>query len=67
MDGIRNEHIRRTAQVGRFADKTRELRLRQFGHGRRRDGGYIRENDAEDEKLPGKRKRGRSKGGLWTW
>ena len=32
MDKIRNEYIRGTAQVGRFGEKTREARLRWFGH-----------------------------------
>ena len=31
MDKIRNEYIRRTAQVGRFGEKTREARLRWYG------------------------------------
>ena len=41
MDKIRNEYIRGTAQVGRFGEKTREARLRWFGHVRRKDDGYI--------------------------
>ena len=32
MDKIRNEYIRGTAQVGRFVEKTREARLRWYGH-----------------------------------
>ena len=32
MDKIRNEYIRVTAQVGRFGKKTREARLRWYGH-----------------------------------
>ena len=31
-DKIRNEYIRGTAQVRRFGEKTREARLRWFGH-----------------------------------
>ena len=48
MDKVRNEYIRGTAQVGRFGEKTREARLRWYGHLRRKDDGYIgRENDDE--------------------
>ena len=50
MDKIRNEYIRGTAQVGRFGEKTREARLRWYGHVLRKDDGYI----------------GRSSGGLTT-
>ena len=32
MDKIRNEYIRGTEQVGRFREKTRQARLRWFGH-----------------------------------
>ena len=39
MDRIRNEYIRRTAQVGRFGEKTREARLKRHGHVRRKDDG----------------------------
>ena len=35
MDKIRNEYIRGTAQVGSFGEKTREARLRRYGHIRR--------------------------------
>ena len=41
MDKIGNEYIRGTAQVGRFGEKTREARLRWYGHVRRKDDGYI--------------------------
>ena len=41
MDKIRNEYIRGTAQVGKFGEKTREARLRWYGHRRRKDDGYI--------------------------
>ena len=40
-DKIRNEYIRGTAQVGKFGEKTREARLRWYGHLRRKDDGYI--------------------------
>ena len=32
MDKIRNEYIKGTAQVGGFGEKTREARLRWYGH-----------------------------------
>ena len=60
MDKIRNEYIRGTAQVGRFGGKTREARLRWYGHVLRKDDGYIGRRMLKME-LPGKRKRGRPK------
>ena len=60
MDKIRNEYIRGTAQVGKFGEKTREARLRWYGHLRRKDDGYIGRWMLRME-LPGKRKRGRPK------
>ena len=68
MDKIRNEYIRGTAQVGRFGEKTRESRLRWYGHVRRKDDGYIGKRMLRME-LPGKRKRGRPERMWWnrTW
>ena len=60
MDKIRNEYIRGTAQVGKFGEKTREARLRWYGHLRRKYDGYIGRRMLRME-LPGKRKRGRPK------
>ena len=60
MDKIRNEYIRGTAQVEKFGEKTREARLRWYGHLRRKDDGYIGRRMLRME-LPGKRKRGRPK------
>ena len=60
MDKIRNEYIRGTAQVGKFGEKTREARLRWYGHLQRKDDGYIGSRMLRME-LPGKRKRGRPK------
>ena len=54
MDKIRNEYIRGTAQVGRFGEKTREARLKWYGHVRRKDDGYIGRRMLMME-LPGKR------------
>ena len=60
MDKIRNEYSRGTAQVGRLGEKTREARLRWYGHVLRKDDGYIGRRMLKME-LPGKRKRGRPK------
>ena len=60
MDKIRNEYIRGTAQVGRFGEKTREARLRWFGHVLRKDYGCIGGKMLRVE-LPVKRKRGSPK------
>ena len=59
MDKIRNEYIRGT-HVGKFGEKTREARLRWYGHLRRKDDVYIGRRMLRME-LPGKRKRGRPK------
>ena len=55
-----NEYIRGTVQVGRFGEKTREARLRWYGHVLRKDVGYIGRRMLRME-LPGERKRGRPK------
>ncbi|XP_051788839.1 uncharacterized protein LOC127529415 [Erpetoichthys calabaricus] len=60
MDRIRNQYIRRSAQVRRLGDKVRVVRLRWFGHVQRRDAEYIGRRILRIE-LPGKRKRGRPK------
>ena len=44
--------------MGRFGEKTRETRLRWYGHVLRKDDGYIGRRMLGME-LPGKRKRGR--------
>ena len=46
--------------MGRFGEKTREARLRWYGHVLRKDDGYIGKRVLRME-LPGKRKRGRPK------
>ena len=60
MDKIRNEYIRGTAQLERFGEKTREARLRWYGHLRKKDDGYIGRRMLRME-FPGKRKRGMPK------
>ena len=54
-DKSRNEYIIGTAQVGRFGEKTREARLRWYGHVRRKYYGYIGRSMMRME-LPGKGK-----------
>ena len=46
--------------MGRFGEKTREARLRWYGHVLRKDDGYIGRRMLRME-LPGKRKQGRPK------
>ena len=41
IDKPRKEYTRGTAHVGRFGEKTREARLRWYGHVRRKDDEYI--------------------------
>ena len=60
MGKIRNEYVRGTAQMGRFGEKTREARLRWYGHVLRKDDGYIGRRVLRME-LPGKKKWGRPK------
>ena len=57
---IRNEYIRSTVRVERLGMKTKEGRLRWYGHFTRRDQEYVRIRVMEME-LPRKRKRGRPK------
>ena len=62
MDKIRNEYARGTARVGRFGEKTREVRLRWVGHVRRKDiNGCIGRRMMRMEPLPGQWKWGRPK------
>ena len=62
MEKIRYEYIRGTAQVRLFGEKTRDARLRWYGHVRRKDDGYIGRRMLRME-LPGKRKGEGLKGG----
>ena len=55
-----SELFTRTWEVGKFGEKTREARLRWYGHLRRKDDGYIGRRMLRME-LPGTRKRGRPK------
>ena len=59
-DKIRNKYIRGTVKVERLGMKTREGRLRWYGHVMRRDQEFVGRKMIEME-LPEKRKRGRPK------
>ena len=58
IDRIRNEVVKETTQTRRLGEKTREARLKWFGHVQRRDRGYIGRRMLEME-LPGRRQTGR--------
>ena len=64
IDKIGNEYIRGAAQMGPFGEKIREACLRWYVHVRRKYDGYIWRRMLRMA-LPGKRKRGRTNGGLW--
>ena len=57
MNKIKIEYIQGTAHMKCFGDKTREARLRWFGHVKRREEEYIGRKVPAME-LPGKRGRG---------
>ena len=59
-DKIRNKHIRSTIKVEQLGMKTREARLRWYGHVMSRDQEYVGRKMMEME-LPGKKRRGRPK------
>ena len=59
-DRIRNDKIRMLTGVRKISSKTREGRLRWYGHVKRRDEGYVGKEVLEME-VQGKRKRGRPK------
>ena len=59
-DNIRNEYIRRTVKVEQLGLKTKEGRLRWYGHVMRRDQECVGRRVMEME-LSGKKKRGRPK------
>ena len=58
LDRIKNVYIRGSSHVGSFGDKTRETRLRWFGHVQRRDSEYIGKRMLSLD-VPGKRPKGR--------
>ena len=60
-DRVRNTKIRSLANVEKMSVKTKQSRLRWFGHVKRRDESYIGKRVLNLE-VEGKRKRGRPKG-----
>ena len=60
-DRVRNEKIRSLAKVQNMSVRTRQSRLRWFGHVKRRDESYVGKKVLNLE-IEGKRKRGRPKG-----
>ena len=59
-DKIKNEYVRGTAKIAKLGDKLRGMRLRWYGHLKRREEGYVGKRMIEMAIL-GKRKRGRPK------
>lgn len=57
---IKNKYIRGTAQVRKFGNEVRAMRLRWFENIQKRNKGYFGKRMLEME-LPGRRKRGRTK------
>ena len=57
-DKIRNEYVRGTAKIAKLGDKLRGVRLRWYGHVKRRTEGYVGRRVLKME-VPGKRRRGR--------
>ena len=62
LDRIRNERIRGTTKVGEISKKVQESRLKWYGHVLRREDEYVGKRVMAME-VPGKRRRGRPKGG----
>ena len=57
-DKIRNEYVRGTAKIAKLGDKLRNVRLRWYGHVKRREEDYVGKRMMEMA-VPGRRKRGR--------
>ena len=56
-DKIRNEYVRGTAKIAKLGDKLRNVRLRWYGHVKRKED-YVGKRMIEMA-VPGRRKRGR--------
>ena len=54
----KNEYVRGTAKIAKLGDKLRNVRLRWYGHVKRREEDYVGERMMEMA-VPGRRKRGR--------
>ena len=57
-DKIRNEYVRGTAKIAKLGEKLRNVRLRWYGHVKRREEDYVGKRMMEMA-VPGRRKRGR--------
>ena len=57
-DKIRNEYVRGTTKIAKLGDKLRNVRLRWYGHVKRREEDYV-EKRMMEMAVPGIRKRGR--------
>ena len=57
-DKIRNEYVRGTSKIAKLGDKLRNVRLRWYGHVKRREEDYVGTRMMEMA-VPGRRKRGR--------
>ena len=57
---IGSEYVRGTAKIAKLGDKLRNVRLRWYGHVKRREVGYVGKTIMEMA-VPGRRKRGRPK------
>ena len=57
-DKIRNEYVRGTAKIAKLGEKLRNVRLRWYGHVKRREKDYVGKRMMEMA-VPGRRKRGR--------
>ena len=55
-DKIRNEYVRGTAKIAKLGDKLRNVRLRWYGHVKRREEDYVGKRMIEMA-VPGRRKR----------
>ena len=64
MDRIRNERMRGTTKAGEISKKVQESRLKWYGHVLGREDEYVGKRMVVME-VPGKRRRGRPKGGGW--
>ena len=57
-DKIRNEYVRGTAKIAKLGEKLQNVRLRWYGHVKRREEDYVGKRMMEMA-VPGRRKRGR--------
>ena len=56
-DKIRNEYVRGTAKIAKLGEKLRNVRLRWYGHVKRREEDYVGKRDDVDGSARQKEKR----------